>query len=88
MALAVSRPVNSITTDGPDRIEDVTEPAQVTLSGAVSGRYLVTEKRPSGELTLVPDTSIRAIRERQGTEAISPEEFEAAFSGLPTDDEG
>jgi hypothetical protein len=66
----------------------VTEPAQVTLSGAVSGRYLVTEKRPGGELTLVPDTSIGAIRERQGTEPMSPEEFEATFGDLPTDDEG
>jgi hypothetical protein len=35
------------------------------------GRYLITEKLSSGELTLIPDTSIDAIRERQGTEPMS-----------------
>jgi hypothetical protein len=66
----------------------VNEPAHVTLSGAVSGRYLVTEERPGGELTLVPDTSISAIRERQGTKPMSADEFDATFGELPTDDEG
>ncbi len=64
------------------------EPAHVILSGAVSGRYLVTEERPGGELTLVPDTSISAIRERQGTKPMSADEFDATFGELPTDDEG
>lgn len=64
------------------------EPAHVTLTGAVNGRYLVTEKRPGGELTLVPDTSISAIRERQGTRPMSADEFEATFGELPIDDEG
>jgi hypothetical protein len=66
----------------------VGEHAYVTLSGAVSGRYLVTEKRDGGELTLVPDTSIDAIRERQGTQPMSTDEFEATFGDLPTDAEG
>jgi len=66
----------------------VNEPAHVTLSGAVNGRYLVTEKRPDGELTLVSDTSISAIRERQGTKPMSADELDATFGELPTDDEG
>lgn len=64
------------------------EPAHVTLSGAVNGRYVVTEKRPDGELILVPDTSISAIRERQGTKPMSADEFDATFGELPSDDEG
>ncbi|MEX1141639.1 MAG: hypothetical protein WD993_03155 [Thermoleophilaceae bacterium] len=64
------------------------DPAHVTLSGALSGRYVVTEQSPDGELTLVPDTSINAIRERQGTQPMSAEQFEATFGDLPTDGEG
>lgn len=33
-------------------------------------------------------TSIEAVRERMGTEPIDPNEFEATFGALPTDDEG
>jgi hypothetical protein len=66
----------------------VNEPAHVILSGDVSGRYVVTEKRPDGELTLVPDTSIGAIRERQGTKPMPREQFEEIFGDLPTDGEG
>lgn len=60
----------------------------MTLSGDVKGRYVVTEKRPDGELTLVPDTSVSAIRERQGTKPMHPEQFEEIFGDLPTDGEG
>lgn len=60
----------------------------MTLSGALTGRYVVTEKRPDGELRLVPDTSVDAIRERQGTKPMSPDQFEATFGDLPTDGEG
>jgi hypothetical protein len=33
-------------------------------------------------------TSIEAVRERMGTEPMDPDEFEATFGALPTDDEG
>lgn len=33
-------------------------------------------------------TSIEVVRERMGTEPIDPDEFEATFGDLPTDDEG
>ncbi len=35
----------------------------MSRSGDIDGRYLVTERRPKSELTLVPDTSAKAIRE-------------------------
>lgn len=60
----------------------------MTLSGDLNGRYVVTEKRPDGELTLVPDTSVSAIRERQGTKPMQPDQFEEIFGDLPTDGEG
>jgi hypothetical protein len=60
----------------------------VTLSGDVAGEYVITDQRPGGELTLVPDTSIAAVRQRLGTEPMSAEEFEGHFGDLPTDDEG
>jgi hypothetical protein len=77
-----------VTAKARGRIDLVDEPTHVTVSGAVNGRYLVAEKRPGGELTLVPDTSIEAVRERQGTEPMSPEQFAETFGKLPTDDEG
>jgi hypothetical protein len=46
----------------------------VMLSGDLAGEYLVEEKRPDGRLVLVRDTSIAAIRRRQGTRAMTPEE--------------
>jgi hypothetical protein len=46
----------------------------VTLSGDLAGEYLVEEKRSDGRLVLVRDTSITAIRQRQGTRAMTPEE--------------
>jgi len=66
----------------------VDEPARVTVSGAVNGRYLIADKHPSGTLTLTPDTSIEAIRERQGTEPMGVEQFAETFGELPADDEG
>ncbi|MGA2166101.1 MAG: hypothetical protein ABSH36_16780 [Solirubrobacteraceae bacterium] len=35
--------------------------AHVKLSGDINGRYVVTDRRAGGELTLVPDTSAEAI---------------------------
>ena len=60
----------------------------VTVTGAIVGEYIVDEREPGGELRLVPDTSIAAIRERLGTEPMTAEEFEEHFGDLPTDDEG
>ena len=61
---------------------------QVTLSGDINGEYVVKDEGPDGEITLVPDTSIAAVRQRLGTEPMTPEEFERHFGNLPTDDEG
>lgn len=50
------------------------EQAHVQLSGDISGRYVVTDQRAGGELTLVPDTSWEAILERSGGREMTPEE--------------
>jgi len=60
----------------------------VTLSGDINGEYVVKDEGPDGEITLVPDTSIAAVRQRLGTEPMTAEEFEQHFGDLPTDDEG
>lgn len=65
----------------------------VTLSGDITGEYVVEDARPDGRLVLVRDTSIASIRQRQGTRALTPEEF-AEFMAehgphmQPPDDEG
>ncbi|HEY5342625.1 MAG TPA: hypothetical protein VIJ66_03090 [Solirubrobacteraceae bacterium] len=64
----------------------------VTLSGDIVGEYLVKDKGPDGELTLVPDKSWKAILARNGERDATPEEF-AAFVAeygpfLPPDGEG
>jgi hypothetical protein len=67
----------------------VGEQAHVTLSGDISGRYVVTQKQPDGELTLVPDISVAAILNRLGHEQATFEEFEAEYGSLrPSDGEG
>jgi len=50
--------------------------------------YVVEDALPDGRLVLRPDTSIDAIRERVGTEPMSPEQFQRTFGKLPTDSEG
>ncbi len=70
----------------------MSEQPHVVLSGAVSGRYVITDRRPTGELTLVPDTSAEAIRERAGLLDPTPEQSEAFWREhephmLPPDDE-
>ncbi len=50
--------------------------------------YVVLEQNPDGTILLGPDTSWAAIKRRNGLEDLSPEEFDAAFGELPTDDEG
>jgi hypothetical protein len=70
----------------------VSKQAHVVLSGDISGHYLVKDRRATGELTLVPDTSAEAISERAGLVDPTPEEAEAFWRDnepnmLPTDDE-
>jgi len=70
----------------------VEQPAHIKVSGDIEGAYVVTEKRPGGELVIAPDTSWEAMLERTGSRAATAEEF-AAFVAehgpfLPPDDEG
>lgn len=63
--------------------------AHVKLSGDRAGEYVVTEERPDGSLTLVPDTSFDAIRKRLGTEPGTLADFEAEYGPVkPSDGEG
>ena len=73
-------------------MEGMAEQAHVELSGDINGRYVVTDRRAGGELTLVPDTSAEAIRERAGLLDPTPEQAEAFWRKnephmLPPDDE-
>jgi hypothetical protein len=63
--------------------------AHVRLSDDRVGEYVVKDERPDGSLTLVPDTSFVAIRERLGTEPGTLAEFEAEYGPVrPPDGEG
>lgn len=64
------------------------EPAHVTLSGDLSGEYVVEDSRPDGRVVLRPDLSVRAMLARHGERKLTPEEFEQHFGELPTDGEG
>lgn len=64
------------------------EPAHVTLSGDLSGDYVVEDRRPDGRIVLRPDLSVKAMLSRHRERELSPEEFEQHFGELPTDDEG
>lgn len=64
------------------------ELARVTLSGALSGDYVVEDRRPDGRVVLRPDLSVRAMLSRHGERELPPEEFEQQFKTLPTDGEG
>ena len=64
------------------------EPARVTLSGDLSGDYLVEELRPDGRIVLRPDLSVKAILSRHNERQLSREEFEQRFAESPTDGEG
>ncbi len=68
------------------------EQAHVKLSGDINGRYVVTDQRAGGELTLVPDTSWEAILERSGGREMTSEESAQFWREhephmLPPDDE-
>jgi hypothetical protein len=70
-------------------IGPVEPPAHVKLSGDRDGDHLITEERPDGSLTLVPDTSFERVRRRLGTEPATLADFEAGYGPVaPTDGEG
>lgn len=61
----------------------------VTLSGDVSGDYVVVEKRDDGSLLVAPDTSANAILRRHNMTRATLEEFEAEYGSIqPPDGEG
>jgi hypothetical protein len=62
--------------------------AHVTLSGDLSGDYVVEDQSPDGRVVLRPDPSVKAILTRHGVRELGPEEFEQHFGELPTDGEG
>jgi hypothetical protein len=64
------------------------ELARVTLSGDLSGDYVVEDRRPDGRVVLRPDLSVKAVLSRQGERELTPDEFEQHFRELPTDGEG
>jgi hypothetical protein len=64
------------------------ELAHVTLSGDLSGDYVVEDRRPDGRVLLRPDLSVKAVLARHGERELTPEEFEQHFGELPTDGEG
>jgi hypothetical protein len=63
--------------------------AHVTLSGDLSGEYVVLEKRDDGSLLVAPDTSADAILRRHDMTPATLEEFEAEYGPIqPPDGEG
>lgn len=64
------------------------EPIHVTLSGDLSGDYVVEDQRPDGRVLLRPDLSVKAMLARHGEHRLTPVEFEQRFGELPTDGEG
>jgi hypothetical protein len=64
----------------------VAEQAHVTLSGDIAGDYLVVDRRPDGELRLVPDTSANAILRRLGHTPATLAEFEDEYGPVQPPD--
>lgn len=67
--------------------------AHVEFSDDRASEYVVAEERPDGSLTLVPDTSWKAIKERSGARDATKEEWESFMQEhgpnmLPPDGEG
>jgi len=61
----------------------------VTLSGDVSGEYVVVEKRDDGSLVVAPDTSVQATLACYLLGSATLREFEAEFGPIqPADGEG
>jgi hypothetical protein len=59
------------------------EPAHVTLTGDLSGDYVVEDRRPDGRVLLRPDLSVKAMLARHGERKLTTEEFEQHFGQLP-----
>ncbi len=64
------------------------ESARVTLSGDLSGDYVIEERRPDGRVVLRPDSSVKAMLSHHGERELIPAEFDQRFGQLPTDGEG
>jgi hypothetical protein len=64
------------------------KPVRVTLSGDLSGDYVVEDRRPDGRVVLRPDSSVRAMLSRHDERELTQTEFEQRFGKLPTDGEG
>ena len=60
----------------------------MTLSGDLSGDYVVEERRPDGRVVLRPDLGVEAMLSRHDVRELPPEEFEQHFGELPIDGEG
>ncbi len=60
----------------------------LTVTGDLSGDYVVDEVLADGRLVIRPDTSADAIRRRQGLQPIRPAEFDNHFGHVSTDNEG
>ncbi len=64
------------------------EPAHVTLTGDLSGDYVIEDRRPDGRVLLRPDLSVKAMLARHGERKLTVQEFEQHFGQLPIDGEG
>jgi len=60
----------------------------VTLSGDLSGDYVVEERRPDGRVVLCPDLSVKAMLSRDDERELTPGEFDQHFGKLPTNGKG
>ncbi len=65
----------------------------VTLTGDLTGNYVVSDRRDDGTLVLVPESAVDASLRAHGLRAATPAEADAWFAEhadvlLPPDDEG
>lgn len=81
----MSRPSDQ---DAPHKRAGRGAPNRVTLSGDLTGDYIVEERHADGRVVLRPDLSVRAMLERHGERELTAKEYEQRFGGLPADGEG
>ena len=81
---AIVRPSRNASTAPTIHVVDQTRRPIVEVTGALSGRYELQERRDDGSIVLKPDLSDAAIFEREGGRPMTAEEFERAFGDLPT----
>jgi hypothetical protein len=66
--------------------------AHVTLTGDMTGDYIVSDRRDDGTLVLVPESEVDASLRQHGLRRATPPEFDAFVAQhgplLPADDEG